>query len=296
MEPNVEESVRRYESRFETADGSSLFRRGWLPQQPRGALLLVHGFAEHSGRYEAFGAWFAARGWAVHAFDHRGHGRSPGRRNFVRRFDDFLDDLCVFEALAKGESVGLPMVIVGHSMGGLISAAYARERQPDGVAGLALSGPALLPPTAFPGSQRVMMRVLSKLLPRMTVQSVVVPEALSRDPEVGRRYIEDPLVDTGMTAGLAAEMMAAAGRTVGRASDITMPLLLQHGGEDPLCPPSCSQNFHASRAPDGPETEIRIYPELRHEIFNEPERERVFADLAAWIEGVCEPHKNTPGD
>lgn len=295
MKQQATESIRRFESRFETADGTSLFRRGWLPEQPRGAVLLVHGFAEHSGRYDGFGAWFARRGWAVHAFDQRGHGRSPGRRNYVRRFDDFLDDVGALRELANQESAGLPMLIVGHSMGGLIAAAYARERRPEGVMGLALSGPALLPPTAFSGSQRLMIRVLRRFAPRMTVQSGVVPEALSRDPEVGRRYAEDPLVDTAMTAGLAAEMMAAASRTVGRASEIALPLLLQHGAEDPLCPASCSEAFHASRAPDGPASEIRIYPELRHEIFNEPERETVYADLHAWMERVCEQKASAPG-
>jgi alpha-beta hydrolase superfamily lysophospholipase len=277
-------SVRRSEARFAGADGVSLFRRSWLPVEPRGAVVLVHGFAEHSGRYEEFGSWFAQRGFAIHAFDHRGHGRSPGTRNYVRRFDEFLDDVAALEGLAKQESPGLPLFIVGHSMGGLISAAYARERKPQGVAGLALSGPALMPPAAFPGSQRLLIGMLRRLVPRMTIQSVVNPEALSRDSEVGRRYVEDPLVDPGMTAGLAAEMMGAAGRTVGRAAEIELPLLMQHGAEDPLCPVSCSEAFHASRAPEGPDSELRVYPELRHEIFNEPERETVFSDLHDWLE------------
>jgi len=295
MHDMVPEPIRRIESRFETGDGASLFRRAWLPPRPRGVLLLVHGFAEHSGRYDTFGTWFASRRWAVHAFDHRGHGRSPGRRNFVRRFDEFLDDVAAFEAVARAESVGLPAVLVGHSMGGLIAATYARERRPD-VLGLALSGPALLPPSAFPTGQRLMLRLLGTLRPGMTVQSGVVPEALSRDPEVGRRYAEDPFVDTAMTAGLAGEMMAAAGRTVGRGGDIRLPLLIQHGGDDPLCPASCSEAFHASRPELGPPSELRIYPELRHEIFNELERETVLADLHDWVERVCERKGDTDAD
>ena len=287
MQDTALDSIRRTESRFEAGAGASLFRRGWLPERPRGVVLLVHGFAEHSGRYEGFGEHFASRGWAVHAFDHRGHGRSPGRRNYVKRFDDFLDDVDAFQRVVAGESVGLRRILVGHSMGGLISAAYARERSPD-LMGLALSGPALLPPDSFPRAQRLMMGVLRRLAPRITVQSTLDPEALSRDPEVGRRYVEDPLVDTRMTAALAGEMIAGAARTVGRAYEIDLPLLIQHGADDPLCRAAFSEAFHASRSEDGPPSELRIYPELRHEIFNEPERERVLGDLFDWAEGLRE--------
>jgi len=286
MQDTESEHIRRIESRFEGCNGDSLFRRSWVPGEARGAIMLVHGFAEHSGRYEDFGKWFAKRGVAVHGFDHRGHGRSPGKRNFVGNFDEFLDDLAAFEAVVRCDSNALPIVIVGHSMGGLISAAYARERKPK-VQGLALSGPALLAPDAFSVFQRWMLRVLGAVASGVTVQSAVVPEALSRDPEVGRRYVEDPLVDTRMTAGLATAMIGAAARTQGRAAEIELPLLLQHGAEDPLCPVSCSERFMASRANTSPPSEIHIYPELRHEIFNEPERELVLGDLHAWLMRAC---------
>ena len=104
-------ATRRFESRFTTTDGASLFRRAWLPPQPSVGLLLIHGFAEHSGRYDDFGGWFAARGCAVHSFDHRGHGHSPGQRNYVRRFDEFLDDVAAFERLVGNECAGLPLVL-----------------------------------------------------------------------------------------------------------------------------------------------------------------------------------------
>jgi alpha-beta hydrolase superfamily lysophospholipase len=261
-----------------------------MPQEPHSALLLIHGFAEHSGRYEDFGSWFAARGYAVHALDHRGHGRSGGRRNYVARFDDFLDDVAAFEVQVRLELPDFPIAMVGHSMGGLISASYARARSPQ-LAGLALSGAALTP-LRLSGIQKLGMGVMRRLASKRTMSSGLDPSALSRDPEVGRLYLEDPLIDTRITISLASEMNRAGEAIVGRGGEIEMPLLLMHGAADPICSPAGSEAFFASRSagarkhatlPPDVWSRLRLYPELRHEIFNEPERETVFRDLLDWL-------------
>ena len=261
-------------------DGLRLFRRAWLPERPTRALLLVHGYAEHSGRYEEMGAWFAARGAAVHAYDHRGHGRSGGPRCHVARFEEFLDDLAAVLASVRAQHPDLPLTLVGHSMGALITLAFLAERQPP-IASAVTSGAALSLGAISP-VRVALARALRRVLPRLSLGSGLDPQGLSRDPEVVRRYLEDPLVHRTMTASLGAELLAAASRTAARAGQVGVPLLMLHGAADPLCAAEGTRSFHAGLGSAG--RALRIYPELRHEIFNEPERETVWQDVLTWLE------------
>ena len=275
--------VRRTEGRFKAGGGRSLFRRSWLPPDPERVLVLVHGFGEHSGRYEDMAAWLAQRGCAVHAFDQQGHGLSVGRRGHARRFEDLLDDLEAFLERAAGENPGLALVLVGHSMGGLVVAALACEREP-AIDLLVTSGAALaLPPDLSP-VKRALARLLRRVLPRLAMSADLDEDGLSRDPLVVSRYRDDPLVHGQMTASLAAGMMDAVARTAASAERVRVPMLLLHGAVDPLCPPRGSEHFHAQLPhSEVAGSELRTYPKLRHEIFNEPERETVFEDLLDWI-------------
>jgi len=272
--------IRRTESYFAAGRGRSLFRRAWLPPEPQRLLVLVHGYAEHSGRYEHVGAWFAARGCAVHAYDHQGHGRSDGVRGHLRRFGDLLDDLDVFLAEVRGEHPGLPAFVVGHSMGGLVVAAFVRERCPE-LAGAVTSGAALSLAEVPSGALLLALRLLRRVVPRFGMTRPIAPEALSRDPEVGRAYLDDPLVFRRMSVSLAAEMFDAGRRTLPGGADVRLPMLLLHGEADPLCPAAGSQTFYEQLGTAG--SDRRVYPGLRHEIFNEPEQESVFADLLEWL-------------
>lgn len=276
--------IRRVETHLRgAASGGAaplLFRRAWLPAEPWALLLTVHGYAEHSGRYEELARWFAERGLAVHAYDHRGHGRSEGARCHVDRFDQLLDDLdCVLER-ARAEHPELPVVLLGHSMGGLVVTAFLADRRP-AIAAAATSGAAL---AVGPGVSRTRVaaaKLLRRLAPRLALGSGLDPRGLSRDPEVVRRYVEDPLVYRTMTPSLAVELMTTIPRVATRAVEIQLPLLLLHGSDDPLCPIEGSRAFHGGLQVPG--SAFRAYPGLRHEIFNEPERERVFADLLDWL-------------
>ena len=279
----VAPTPRRTESHFTGADGLLLMRRAWLPERVERVMVLVHGFAEHSGRYEDMACWFLERGVAVHAYDQRGHGRSGGTRCHVGRFSEFLDDLACLLEIVGEEHPGVPVTLVGHSMGGLITAAFLADRQP-ALSSAVTSGATLALGDDVSALRIAASKLLSRLLPRLPVGSPVDPNGLSRDPAVVRDYIQDPLVYRSMTASLATALVDAVSRTAVRAPEVQVPLLMLHGEADPLCRPSGSRSFF--QALESPESDLVVYPELRHEIFNEPEREQVYQDIWDWLERI----------
>jgi alpha-beta hydrolase superfamily lysophospholipase len=272
--------IRRREFLFEGAGGLDLFGRAWLPERAQRSVLLVHGWAEHSGRYEHVGAWLAARGCAVHAYDHRGHGRSAGPRGHARRFADLLDDLEIALARAREESPALPVFLLGHSMGGLVVAAFVAERGPE-ITGAVTSGAALALADVPSRARLALLRLAARVAPRMRRDRPIAGEALSRDPEVGRAYAEDPLVLRRMTLGFGAALLDAARRTQEAAGAVRVPMLLLHGADDTLTLAEGSRRFHAGLS--APASDLRLYAGLRHEILNEPERETVLDDLLGWM-------------
>lgn len=257
----------------------TLRRRRWSGDDPQCVLAIVHGLAEHSARYEHVGRYFAARGYAVHAFDQRGHGESGGPRVYAPSFDVLLDDIEAFLGLVRGEHPGLPLVLLGHSMGGLEVASLLVSRRPQLQAAV-LSGPALRVPG---GALRLALgRVLSWVAPRTQVPSGIAPDSISRDPRVVADYVADPLIPSTLSVGLGAALIDAARALAERGDEVEVPLLIVHGEADTLCDVEGSRAFHARV--NAPGSALRTYPALRHEVFNEPERERVLADVAEWLE------------
>jgi acylglycerol lipase len=272
--------IRRTEAQLSGARGEVLFRREWRGPAPARSLLLVHGLAEHSGRYEHFGAWFAERGCAVHAYDLIGHGRSDGARGHLRRFSDFLDDLDAMLQFVRERDPELPIVLVGHSVGGLVVTAFASERGPD-VAGIATSGAALMLSSDVSPRTVALANVLAPALPRLRLDAKIDPAGLSRSPEVVQAYGEDPLVFSKVTLSFAKSLFGAIRRSASAGSRIRVPMLLLHGEDDPICPVMGSRllfsQLEVGRAA------LTTYPGLLHEIFNEPEHEQVFEDLLGWL-------------
>ena len=271
------------EFRHTKARGTSrLYRQSWLPDgEHRAAILLVHGLGEHSGRYENFARHCTGHGFAVHALDHYGHGKSEGLSGHVERFSVYLDGVRELLARVKEEQPGMPLVLLGHSMGGLIAASFLREAQAEFKA-CVLSGPALKSDAAPPAIVLWINRLISALAPTVPM-TALDPAGVSRDPEVVRAYVSDPLVHHGkVTARLIAEMMAAMKEALAHASEVTLPLLIMHGEDDVLTSPAGSREFHAHAASD--DKTLRIYPGLYHEIFNEPEKDVVLAELTDWLE------------
>lgn len=254
-----------------------LFRRGWVPDRARASIILVHGFGEHSGRYEHVGQWFADRSFAVHAYDHRGHGRSAGRRCHVDRFDDYLDDLAIVLEQVRADAPDSALFLVGHSMGGLVVAAFARERSPS-VAGVVLSGAALAAPRRMVRFRIVPL--VRAVLPRLRLSAGLDLAGLSTDPRVLEAYLADPLVERKMTSSLAVELLSELERTAPRGAEVALPLLALHGGDDSICSPSGSEQFAAA----APAARFIRYQGLRHEIFNEPSFADVLADVASFLE------------
>jgi alpha-beta hydrolase superfamily lysophospholipase len=249
--------------------------------EPRAAILLVHGLGEHSGRYSNLARHCTGRGFAVHALDHYGHGKSEGLSGHVERFSVYLDGVRELLARVKEEQPGMPLVLLGHSMGGLIAASFLREAQAEFKA-CVLSGPALKSDAAPPAIVLWINRLISALAPTVPM-TALDPAGVSRDPEVVRAYVSDPLVHHGkVTARLIAEMMAAMKEALAHASEVTLPLLVMHGEDDVLTSPAGSREFHARAASD--DKTLKIYPGLYHEIFNEPEKDVVLAELTDWLE------------
>jgi alpha-beta hydrolase superfamily lysophospholipase len=266
---------------FDAADGRRLFEQHWLPADaPRAHVAIVHGYAEHSGRYAHVGEALAARGYAVHALDLRGHGRSEGDRAFVRSFDEYLDDVRSFLARVRGRAGGRPVFLLGHSMGGtIVTLELAVDHPP--LAGALLSA-GVLTSSGQPRIVRAIIGLLGRLLPRLPLVKLNAAR-VSRDAEVVRRYEEDPLVYHGrVRAGLAAAMGRAVRRIERDAHSIALPILIMHGTEDLLASPDGSRAvFDAISSHD---KTLTMYEGLHHEILNEPEQDQVIADIAAWMD------------
>jgi alpha-beta hydrolase superfamily lysophospholipase len=275
----MQTTVRTEDDTFTTADGVRLFERRWLPEgAPKAALAIVHGYAEHSGRYAYVGEAIAARGYAVHAVDLRGHGRSEGPRAFVRSFDAYLADLRAFLDRVRATTPGAAVFLLGHSMGGTIVALAAVADRP-AVEGILLSGPVTVrnAPRLF---ERV-INVIARVAPMLPLTKLAAG-AVSRDPDVVRRYDEDPLVYRGrMRVGLLAAMLRAARRVDSGIAKMSLPVLFMHGTADQLTTPEGSRDLY-ERAASSDKT-LKLYDGLYHEILNEPERDEVIADIAAWL-------------
>jgi acylglycerol lipase len=257
-----------------TRDGLIQMRRRWRPAGAAcGAVLLLHGIAEHGGRYEHVGRRLADAGFEVVACDHRGYGRSGGRRGHVDSWSQFSDDL--EDQLAEVRSLGLPTIILAHSMGGLIAVRYLVDGRP-GPDLLVLSGPAL--GAEIPMHLRLVAPVMSRLMPTFEIKEDGDPALLSKDDRVGEVFYADPYRVPYPTARLGSELMKAIAEAREGIDAITMPTLVLHGGDDRLVPTTASEILEAL-----PNVERRVYGDLRHEIFNEAEGLEIVDEVITWI-------------
>lgn len=278
------EEIGTEEGTVESADGTGLFWRSWAPEEPRAALLFVHGLAEHSGRYEATARFFVKRRLAGYALDLRGHGKSQGRRVHVDSFDDYLADVNAALALVRGRHPTLPLFLVGHSMGGLIVILYVLAK-PQAVAGAMVSSPLLAAhPSAEPSSAlKAVSRILSSVAPRLLIASNLNTAALSRDPAVVEAYVKDPLVTSKVSPRWFASLQTAMAQARLGAPSLAAPMLLMQSGADRLVDPEATRRWAQAAPPEA--LEFVWWDGLFHEMFNEPEREQVLDRAAGWIEG-----------
>ncbi|MDY7042092.1 MAG: alpha/beta hydrolase [Chloroflexota bacterium] len=269
------------ESTFKGANDFEIYYQVWRPEgESRAVLLLVHGYAEHSGRYAHVADYFVGEGYTVYALDHRGHGKSAGRRGYFRRFRLLIEDLDTFFELVRGREAGRRVFLVGHSMGGLLVAAY-NVRYPQKASGLVLSGAGVRVGEDVSSLLRTLSGILSALLPSMGVTQLAA-ETISRDPEVVARYDSDPLNYRGkVSARVGAEMLKASRWVMREAHAITRPALIMHGTEDGLANPEGSRELY--EAISSGDKKLKLWDGLYHEIFNEPEKEQVLAFMRDWL-------------
>lgn len=263
------------------AGGLTLFTRTWpAAGEPRALVALAHGAGEHSGRYAHVAARLTTEGFAVHSLDHRGHGRSEGRRAYIDRVANAVADLDQVVVRARDQHPGVPLFLLGHSMGGLLALSYALRHQ-ERLDGLLLSAPLAALEAASP-VMRGAGRLLSALAPALGIFGVE-PERVSRDPDVVRAYVEDPLVHHGkLPARSIGEFTTAVDHFPSQVPQLTLPLLVMHGTGDRIVPVAASLMVHDGAGSE--DKQLELYEGLYHEILNEPEQGQVMDDIVGWVE------------
>ncbi|MFM6951092.1 MAG: lysophospholipase [Novosphingobium sp.] len=268
------------EFHFTGAGGVQIYAASWLPEgAPRDHLVLAHGYGEHLGRYQAVAEYFTAAGYAVHALDHRGHGKSGGARAVIDSFAKADADIDTLVDRVRAESGLNQIKLVGHSMGGSLALNYALNH-PEKLSGLVLSGPAV--GGGLPKVQALLLALISRIAPALGMIQLDA-NAVSRDPLVVAAYKADPLVFHGkVPARTAREMMHAVTTYPARVLSMQLPCLLMHGSADSLVRADDAQPvFDAIPSPD---KTVRIFEGLYHEIFNEPERLDVLGIMKNWLD------------
>ncbi len=264
-----------------SVDGTNLFVQAWSENdRPQGILLLVHGLGEHSGRYQNYVNYFVPRGYALYAFDTRGHGRSGGRRVYVDRFQQYVDDIRLIVADIRSNHDSPKPFILGHSLGSLMVLSYGLQ-SPDEVAGVIVTGTALRDALELPPWKRSLAGVFSRVAPAIQMNNGVSPSYLSHDPDVVAAYKRDPLIQLTGTPRLLTETEATRAYLFREAQAWRTPLLILHGGADRVCLPGGAQAFY-EQVPPGL-AQLIIYEGLYHEIHNEPARSEVFSDIERWL-------------
>jgi acylglycerol lipase len=266
---------------LQTNDGIRLYTQAWLPDTPRAVVILSHGYAEHSGRYDHFAKYLAEHGFAVYALDHRGHGRSEGERANVKVFDEYVNDLSRFVNSVREKHPTLKRFLLGHSMGGTIAAQLA-IKQPNQVDGLLLSSPYLINAVSVPAPLMAVSGFVSRILPGLPTIKLASKD-ISRDPAVVKSYDTDPLNYRGGTkARFGTELLGAGKYVFSHASTIKLPILIMVGTGDRIADARGSKKlFEMVGSSD---KTLKIYDNYYHEILNDISKEKVYEDSLTWLQ------------
>ena len=278
--------MKHNESTFKTFDGLDLYYQSWQPEgAARASLAIIHGLGEHGGRYMNIVNHLVPQGYAIYALDHRGHGRSPGPRGFVNSWSEFIEDVGKFCQLVAQQQPNIPFFLMGHSMGGNITLNYIlrhpASHHPEGVKAVIASASAVgkldVPPVlAF------VSRLLSGIMPKLSVPTGLDATAVSRDTAVVQAYQNDPLVHDKGTPRTATELTASAAWAMAHAAEFKPPLLVIHGGADPIVNAQASRDFYTRVTHNN--KKLIIYEGGYHEPHNDIEHKRVARDIEAWLE------------
>ncbi|HEX4923567.1 MAG TPA: alpha/beta hydrolase [Bdellovibrionales bacterium] len=270
------------ENKIQSWDGETLFIRSWRTAKPVGTIVVTHGLGEHSGSYKYLAEGLKDSGFSLHAWDLRGHGQSGGRRGVLRTWSDYTRDLVeVVDHIKKNELKGEPLILLAHSMGGLVLVKALLDHGDMGARAFALSSPLFGIAVPVPAIKRKGAVVLAKLAPNFTMSNELKYEDLTSDPKVIADHYADKLRHDRTSSVLYLQMVAAMADSLARAGQIKLPALVMQAADDVIVSPKAArQLFDALGSADKKWIE---YPGYKHEIFNELNRPAVFADLRAWL-------------
>jgi len=273
--------MKNEENHFNGINDTRLYYQTWTPDNPKGLVIIIHGYGEHSGRYMNVVNTLVPEGYTLWALDNRGHGKSEGKRCHVNRFTDFIEDVSIFEKIARDAHPGLPVHIVGHSIGSLIANHYVSSRDAQNYNSLTLSGTGASPGPAIKAAIKLISKILSAILPKMSIPSGLDPNFISNDKKVVEEYVNDPLVENKITTRLGNEIMVNLPKMIPAASKLKTPTMMQIGSEDEsFHPDSWDALLEAIAVED---KIFKKYEGCRHEVYNEIKKEVPLGDLKDWI-------------
>ncbi len=272
----------KQESYFQNRGGEKFRFLESAPDNPKAAVLAVHGYAEHIGRYSHMASFFNERGFSFFMMENRGHGMSVGKRGHIDKFDIYLEDLHFFRGIVESKINGLPLFGLAHSNGSLILARYSLENGM-GFKGLVLSGIPIRSAAKINPVKFKIGMLLAAVVPRLTIPSTELdPQTICHDPKVVDDYIKDPLVHKVISVGFAREFFRAMEDLNARAKEFTAPVLFQHGGDDRACAPDAARRFF--EAVSSQDKDFIMYEALYHEVYNEPPKRDILVTAAEWME------------
>lgn len=265
---------------YTNKDQIKLYRHEWSVPTPKAKILILHGLAEHAGRYEELAKELNHANYTVISYDQRGNGRSGGLVAHIDSYSQLTDDLDMVSRKEKVER--LPFILLSHSLGGLTAARYLVDCQDHPYDMAIFSAPAVLPDDDMAPLLRKVAGIVSRLFPKLPAARLP-QDMISKDPEVRARYQSDPLIYRGkIRARKGYEIMKCMNYVANRFEHIDVPILIMHGSDDKITDPKGSQLLYDGVS--STDKSIQYYEGLYHEIFNEPERKQVIADTIAWMD------------
>lgn len=267
---------------FTGVENTRLFYQNWQAEHPRGVVVIVHGIGEHGGRYRNLINRMRDDGISFYALDHRGHGHSGGKKGHINSFDDYTTDLKTFIQMVRAEATGLPVILLGHSMGGTIACKFALA-YPGYIEGLILSSAGFIQAVKVPVWKKTMAKLMGNLVPGLSMPTGLDSSALSHDQQVVDDYSNDPLVHDLVSARWYMEFTRAGEEYLRRSAELTLPLLIVHGSADAIVDPQGSRQVMEKAGSQ--DKQLFIFDGLYHETMNElpPDRDKVLDTFRSWI-------------
>jgi alpha-beta hydrolase superfamily lysophospholipase len=274
--------MHHFETGWKARDGLDIFAEGWEPTVvlPKAVVCLVHGLGEHISRYAHVAEALGREGFILFGADLRGHGRSGGPRGHISSIEDFMQDIDILLEQARQRYPGLPVILYGHSLGGIQVLHYGLIRKPN-VKGVVATSSGLHTAIEKQSMKVLMAKVLGSLMPAVAIPSGLDAKTISHDEAVVQAYINDPLVHDRISLGFGKIMLGVTAWTLAHAGEFSLPLLLMHGKADALAFPSSSTEFAAALKD---KCTLVLWDDAYHELHNEPEKNEVFKTMTLWMD------------